>query len=308
MTRFEEDKKRILDAIKTGERTRLEIELNPEMVEWLLSQNADCQRKVQSSRVKWLTANIEANGWIPETDMKMYNGELVNGQHRLVALKNLYLAYPTRLSREVHLHLDSAGWPSNGLVVNITTEEAGIIDTSQPRTMKQRIKMGYGKEFHDKARAAVVLQLTLQHHIPSNCLLDSQVVEELEKRSWRNFTQYLSPTKQLCKVERSIYIPAPIYLAIKEAYDRMTPEQRVSFMEAFDADKPLAPVTKLRNLVLLGLNALPGEKQQELFPRNATGKSYSNLRKGLYELSVHYLKAFLKGRKNCDSQRANWDD
>lgn len=308
MNEFGIDRARIVEAHSTGERTRLEIELNPEMVEWLLERNADCQRKVQPTRVKWLTSNIEAHGWIPETDMKMYQGQLVNGQHRLMVLKNLYHCYPTRVARQVHLHLDSSEWPRNGLIVNITTEEAGIIDTSQPRTMKQRIKMGYGKEFSDKARAAVVLQLTLQHHIPSNCLLDSQVVEELEKRSWRNFVEYLSPTKQLSKVERSIYIPAPIYLAIKEAYDRMTPQQRVTFMEAFDADKPLAPVTKLRNLVLLGLNALPGEKQQELFPRNATGKSYSNLRKGIYELSVHYLKAFLKGRKNCDSQRANWDD
>jgi len=282
MTRFEEDKKRILDAIKTGERTRLEIELNPEMVEWLLVINSERNRKPTPGRVTDLAQKIRAYGFLNIEDFKIYDRELINGQHRLLALRRLFgnnNVIPP--------------FPRTGIVVGISRREASLTDTGYSRSTQQRVFMATGKKYSNAYQGAVRFEYEYKNG-RNPYLLDEQIVELLQDPKWVMFASAMPPQYSLPNTVCQTRFSAPMYVAIKQFWERADDETWTSFLSELKGEQTSRPIVLFKDLAVRGFAAVRGNTQAS--------------RKVLYRLSVNLLKAYLNRNNGVRMKEQDWND
>lgn len=272
MNQFEKDKRSIEAAIRSGKRARLEIELNPEMVEWLLTMNSERQRKLAVARVNELVCKIRRYGWVECEDMKFADHGLVNGQHRLVALSSIYkkgeMVRPT---------------PTTGLIVNISVLEQKLIDTGQSRNMNQRLFMTTGQKFPRNQVAAVNFELSypnVQHS--RSKIFEEDILKALQDHVWSAFFEEFPTGTKLPNYIKEQSIQTPIYVAIKQMWERCPPNVWEKFLHEFQGPGASRPIQKLRELIAIGYKSF----------KDYGGPS----RAMLYRYAVTYLNAFMHGR------------
>lgn len=218
---FETDKANVLNALESGQRTAVEVELSPEMVGWLLEKNSAFNRRPSKTRVLALANSIAGKGYIPVDDLKMHEGHIVNGQHRLMALESIYKSESDTDCRATELFNRHHGFPKARIIVNIPKDEAVLIDTCQPRSMDQRIYMATGEQFHPKFRAAVYWELSYGLS-GSKCITvtDEEVIERMRHRDWVEFVEDLSPKKQISICNKTFSFSRGQYCALKQFHTR----------------------------------------------------------------------------------------
>lgn len=269
MTQFEKDRKAIEDAMKSGKRTRLEIELNPEMVEWLLAQRSNRQRNISKARVEELLRSILRYGWYQCDDFKMASHGLVNGQHRLTAIKK-YLKYQ-----------DPAPCLFTGIVVNVSEMETQLFDTGLSRTRVQRLKMKTGEEPNHNIVSSVVFELSYPQLTQGRKIPDEDVLRAVNSSQWKRFCDVFPPGTTLPNYVTPTPIPTPIYVAIKQLWERCPHNTWDRFQEEFQGPGASKYIQKLRELIAIGYKAFKGKSQ--------------DARALQYGMAVDYLNAFANG-------------
>lgn len=290
MTQFEIDKERIEKAMETGERTRITISLTPAMVAWLLEKNSDFNRKPSRDRIAGLELSIENKGYIQVDDLKMYEGKIINGQHRLMALRNIFSDPDDDFGRSKLYYMEYGGWPQTGIVVNISKDEAVLTDTNQPRTMGQRIYMATGVEYEAKFRQAVQWELTYGFSNHKNkSVTDEEVIERMNHEEWRCFVNAFPPSKKLCVCCQQFTIKQPIYCAIKQFFTRCNVAQWKRFLSEFEGNNTSKMVQNLRDLIVLSKGVKGGQ--------NAIVH---------YRKAISYLGGFLRRIEKIPEVRKFW--
>ena len=282
MTTFEKDRKRIEEALKTGERTRLEIELNPEMVEWLLVMNSERNRKPTPGRVADLAQKIRAYGFLNIEDFKMYDRELINGQHRLLALRRLYgnnnIIPP---------------YPTTGIVVGISHREARLTDTGHSRSTQQRVFMATGKMYSNAYQGAVRFEYEYENG-RQPYMLDDQIVELLQDPKWVMFARVMPPQYNLPNTVCQTRFNAPMYVAVKQFWERADDATWEAFLSELKGEQTSRPIALFKDLAVRGFAAVRGNTQTS--------------RKVLYRLSVNLLKAYLNHNNGVRMKEQDWND
>ena len=281
MTQFEIDKERIEKAMEAGERTRLEIELNPEMVEWLLGKNSQFNRKPTPVRVADLMEKIQAYGFLQVEDLHLYSGDLINGQHRLLALHRLFEA------RRI-----IPPFPRSGIVVNISMIEAKMIDTGQTRKMQQRLFMLTGIKYSCFYTAAVRFEHEYQFGKKKH-YLDEEIAAWAADPQWQKFAEIYHPEKTIENTASTVKISVPIYVAIKQFWQRASGAQWLKFRDEFRGENTSRPVLLLRDLAIRGFSAVKGNGDVS--------------RTRLYRLSVNLLKAYLAQNYKVRIKESDWN-
>lgn len=283
MTQFTKDRNSVVKAMLTGQRKRLEIELNPDMVEWLICQRSKRQRNISTTRVNELFRLIKTYGWYPCDDFKMASHGLVNGQHRLMALRQwLQIENPST-------------FPTTGLIVNISPLETQLSDIGLSRTRIQRLKMMTGEDFNHNRVSAVVFELSYPNLTDGRKVLDDKVLELVRSTIWERFCKEFPPGTCLPNYVRHIGIPIPIYIAIKQLWERFPASVWERFKTEFQGPEASKYIQLLRELIATGYK----------FSKTAG----QDARKEQYQLAVTYLNAFAHGNQKLPkTKKGEWQN
>lgn len=288
MTTFEIDKAKIAEALKCGRRAAIEqVELSPEMVNWLLGCNSTRNRKPNPSRIRDLMTQINRNSFLPISDFKFYDGALVDGQHRLMALQRLYAN-----------GYNPQSFPVQRIVVNISLEESMMIDCNQTRTNQQRIFCSTGLDYPSRLVSAVTF--SIKYHAPNTHPTIDQILDEIQGDPWKQFVREIPPNFQLPNCNKHVSLSAPVYAALKDFYDRAPAHIWRNFLLEFQWENghdPKKAVTRLRETIMGGVNSVAAKYRGEISARVL-----------LYKTCVTHLKAFWYGLNKYAPKPSDWDD
>lgn len=314
ITEFEFEKAALERAIRSGKRQRVRVTLTPEMVDYLLEKNSVLNRNASKSRIRLLAESIQKNGYVESNDFQIYDerlskpdgytGEvdklrpaLINGQHRLRALKKLY-------SEGVKVRAANGDKvPTQEILVGISKEAAQLVDTAQARTLKQRIHVRTGKDYPSRCVSAVRFSIAYHQGYNNSALLDDEtVVSMITSDDWQDMFADLSPETTISSTLGRTHIAPQVYVALKEFRDKVPPEVWNLFCEELTGKAN-------SGRVIQGLCAVIALSPSEVYARcrHSTGTYQNNL----YRLTVAILKRYMRGCRTMNTREVkpcDWGD
>lgn len=312
---FKMEVRRLENAIKSGERKRVRVTLTPEMVDYLLEKNSVLNRSPSQKRIKRLSEEIAESGYVEANDFQIYDERLskpedyegdvsklrpalINGQHRLMAIKKLY-----NEGKSVHTSFDKSLVPSQEILVNISKEAAQLVDTAQARTLKQRLHVRTGKDYPARCVSAVRFSIVYHEHYNNSALLDDDlVVDMITSDDWQAMFADLSPNTTISSTLGRTHIAPQVYVAMKEFRDRVDSETWKEFCNEFKGKSKAGRVVQ-------GLCAVVALSPREVYER--CRRSWGTLQDNLYRITVSILKRYARGCKTMNTRDVipcDWED
>lgn len=314
MTEFEFEKMSLERAIRSGKRQRVRVTLTPEMVDYLLEKNSVLNRQPSQKRIRLFADSIDKIGYVESEDFRIYDERLsepdgytgdvsklgpalINGQHRLRALQKLY-----REGKKIRA-TNGDKIPTQEVLVNISKEEAQLVDTAQSRTLKQRLHVRTGKDYPARCVSAVRFAIAYNSGFSNSALLDDEaVVNAITSDDWQEMFVELSPETTISSTLGRTHLSPPVYVAMKEFRDKVPAATWETFRKEFTGK-----VNSGR--VIQGLCSVIALSPGEVYAR--CKYSWGTYQDNLYRLTVAILKRYMRGCKTMNTREVkpcDWED